>query len=385
MSSESRSPFAFEKPRWQAGSPFWLLAAVFGVSMFAACELCRVFAAPFDSYVGFWLPSGVYMAALLLTETRRWPLVALVALPATLASDLMHLSGFLLSVGFFIGNTVEVFTGAYLIRRFGAARPALRTIREFLAFLAFGAVLAPAVGATIGATVILCTGNAKAFGAPWLTWCASEAIGILLVAPVILTSLAPDRPLFLPRVTPKRGAEVTILFSLIVVMLLVVATEQPVVASTIKYALLPLLLWSGIRFGVRGAAVANLIQGVVLGYFAAHAPQAAGTGVMSSLLPSNLYTFLFVSVLVSLGPAVVLRERDSLLARLRSSEENVRLLLEGVQDCAIFMLDGEGRVASWTSAASRLTGYLPEEIVGRPVSVLIPADQQDASSTAWLL
>ena len=92
-----------------------------------------------------------------------------------------------------------------------------------------------------------------------------------------------------------------------------------------------------------------------------------------------------MSFLVSLAPAVVLRERDSLLARLRAGEENLRLLLEGVQDCAIFMLDAEGNIASWTPAAARLTGYSAAEIVGRPVTLLIPTEQHDSSSVSALL
>ena len=363
--------------------PFWRIAVPFGVMMFLACELSRLYAAPFDSYVGFWLPSGVYMSALLLTETRRWPLLMLVALPATVASDVIHFNAFLLSIGYFLGNSLEVFTGAFLIRRFVSARPSLLNIREFFGFLGYGAIFAPAVGATVGATAFYMAGSSNAFAGPWLTWWASESIGILLVAPVILTSLGPENPMFLPRITARRAFELTALFGLIAIMVWIVAAQKPVIASTTKYGILPLLLWAGIRFGVRGAAVGNLILGLILGYFAAHVTLGGPPGGFSitvDVFPSNFYTFLFVSALVSMAPAVVLRERDSLLSRLRASEEDVRLLLEGVQDCAIFMLDAEGNVASWTSAATRLTGYLAPEIVGRPVAVLFPVDQAGSAS-----
>ena len=366
--------------------PFWYLATAFGLFMLGSCELSRIFTAPFDNYVGFWLPSGIYLAGLLLTETRRWPVLFLVAFPATLISDLIHLSEFWVSVGFFLANSAEAFTGAWLIRYRVAARPSLLNIRQFFGFLGYGAILAPAVGATLGAAVIFAVGMSHAFGAPWLTWWASESIGILLVAPVLLTSLAPDRPVFLPNMTRRRVWETVALFSLIAFTVWAVAVQAPVIASTTKYALLPLLLWAGIRFGVRGASVANLLLGLILGYFAAHLPRgSAGPVFAMSEFPSNFYTFLFVSSLVSLAPAIVLRERDLLLARLRASEENVRLLLEGVQDCAIFMLDAEGNIASWTAAAARLTGYSAAEIVGRPVTLLIPPDEQDTSSISALL
>lgn len=54
--------------------------------------------------------------------------------------------------------------------------------------------------------------------------------------------------------------------------------------------------------------------------------------------------------------------------RLHQSEERFRLLVENVQDCALFMLDPVGRVASWNRGAERIKGYRSEEIVGRHFS-----------------
>jgi PAS domain S-box-containing protein len=58
-------------------------------------------------------------------------------------------------------------------------------------------------------------------------------------------------------------------------------------------------------------------------------------------------------------------ERKRAEKALRLSEEHFRLLVEGVKDYAIFMLDPEGRVASWNSGAERLKGYRAEEIIGQ--------------------
>jgi PAS domain S-box-containing protein len=53
---------------------------------------------------------------------------------------------------------------------------------------------------------------------------------------------------------------------------------------------------------------------------------------------------------------------------LRDSEEKYRMLLDGVQDHAIFMLDPQGQVASWNAGAERIKGYVAEEIIGRNFS-----------------
>ncbi len=58
----------------------------------------------------------------------------------------------------------------------------------------------------------------------------------------------------------------------------------------------------------------------------------------------------------------------------RESEERYRMLLDGVQDHAIFMLDPRGQIMSWNAGAERVQGYAPEEIIGRNFSCLFPAE-----------
>jgi two-component system, cell cycle sensor histidine kinase and response regulator CckA len=67
---------------------------------------------------------------------------------------------------------------------------------------------------------------------------------------------------------------------------------------------------------------------------------------------------------------------------LRESEEQFRLLIEGVQDYSIFMLDPEGRVASWSNAAERMKGYRVEEILGRPFSLFYLEEEAAAGKPA---
>jgi PAS domain S-box-containing protein len=63
-----------------------------------------------------------------------------------------------------------------------------------------------------------------------------------------------------------------------------------------------------------------------------------------------------------------LTERKAAEETLRNSQEQFRLLVQGVSDYAICMLDKEGRVTNWNSGAQRIKGYLPDEIIGRHFS-----------------
>jgi PAS domain S-box-containing protein len=61
---------------------------------------------------------------------------------------------------------------------------------------------------------------------------------------------------------------------------------------------------------------------------------------------------------------------------LRESEERFRLLIERVQDYAIFLLDTSGHVISWNSGAERINGYTAGEITGQHFRIFYPEDKQ---------
>jgi len=85
---------------------------------------------------------------------------------------------------------------------------------------------------------------------------------------------------------------------------------------------------------------------------------------------------IVVETTESVKAAAALREFSETLeakvteraAALERSEIQFRLLVQGVTDYAIFMLDTDGRVSSWNAGAERIKGYAPEEIIGQHFS-----------------
>lgn len=146
-------------------------------------------------------------------------------------------------------------------------------------------------------------------------------------------------------------------------------------------------LWLFFR---RTGAVVKLIASVAMGFAISGMHYAAMQGTMfadhgglgstqshSSLgqtaLALGVAAATFFILFLALVAAMFDRRFALLAARgadaIRQSEERLRLMLQSVTDYAIFMLDADGRIASWNAGAERIKGYQADEIVGSSLSI----------------
>src|SRR5580765_6479498 len=68
-----------------------------------------------------------------------------------------------------------------------------------------------------------------------------------------------------------------------------------------------------------------------------------------------------------------------------AAERRFQLLVDGVTDCAIYMLDPDGAIASWNSGAERITGYSAEEVIGQNYAIFFTREDRRVGTPAQLL
>lgn len=241
---------------------------------------------PDEHFSTLWPPSGVLLAALLLSRFRDWPALLLLAVllkpVVSFPGRLPHLSGFFLATG----SALEALAGAFLLRRYAGFRPSLERVRDVLLLVGLGALLSTVLGATPGVTFMALQGQIPwaQWGAQWRIFWVGDVMGVLLVAPVLLSWSTRG----LEGWSRVRQLELAVLLGALVLAVDLVFHLGPASASVyhpVSYLALPFLLWAALRFEVRGTSAAMIaLTAVALqqtlsgtGPFAAGPPSRAGT------------------------------------------------------------------------------------------------------------
>jgi PAS domain S-box-containing protein len=113
---------------------------------------------------------------------------------------------------------------------------------------------------------------------------------------------------------------------------------------------------------------------------------SVGEIVAIETLKSGATDYVLKNRLSSLVPSIqrAIQESEDRQKRheteiaLRESEERFRMLVEGIKDHGIFMLDLDGRVFSWNSGAENIFGYKSSEILGKNVSTFYLSNEAEA-------
>jgi signal transduction histidine kinase len=215
-----------ERGQSGGGKLRWLLTMLgLVVLLFATGRLAMVAANPtgFSSVSAVWPPAGLAMAVLLHYGRRGWIVAFTAALAINLSSAPPEVllreptATLLSSMALSLSSTLATVGGAMAIRRATGAPVALLDNRHILAFALYGGLLTPALAALGGASLLVLLGKlpVATFAFTWLTWFVGDSIGVLIFAPVFLTLVRHDEPLWRQR---RRAVALPLLLAFVLII-----------------------------------------------------------------------------------------------------------------------------------------------------------------------
>jgi PAS domain S-box-containing protein len=221
------------------------------------------------------------------------------------------------------GNTLEALLGAWAINRYANGAKAFDRVKNVFKFVFFAPLLSTLVSATTGVTSLALGGFARwdQYAPVWFIWWLGDAVGDLIVAPLLLIWMTKPYPEWrVDRVTEAGG--------LLLVMLLVAYLMFVLSASFgSEYIMILPLLWGAFRFGQRGAVTsAFVMSGVAL------AGTLNGLGPFAHADPNesllHLQTFMGTVAIAALVLASVVSEATRAEKHLQLQDAISRILAE---------------------------------------------------------
>ncbi|GAA4877957.1 MASE1 domain-containing protein [Kitasatospora terrestris] len=283
-----------------------------------------------------WPPTGVAVAGLLLFGLRVWPGIALGAL--------LVISGFgaltPASFGIAAGSTLAPVVAALLLTRVDF-RVELDRLRDGVALVFLGALASTLVSATV-ACLVLVADDALAvdqFWPAWTAWWTGDAMGVLVVAPLLLALYGARMPRDVPLLRWVEGLALLVITGGVVV----VVTHSPL---SLLFLVFPVVMWAALRFQLLGAAPCALVVSVFAVPAAIHhTGPFAGHSVLATMVV--LQALNGVAALTGLLLAAVTTERDNTLRTIEQAcvalAEVVNRLAPGEANHSWPPPDGDGR------------------------------------------
>ena len=230
---------------------------IIAIIYLVSARLGLMLAYPGTNASPIWAPTGIAIAAVLILGYRVWPGIAVGAF----AANFMVLTDLNLSLSISIsaamvtaiGNTLEALAAVFLIRRFAKSNKVFEQTADIVKFIILGALLSTAVSATVGAfTLGMSSGGWDQFGSIWLTWWLGDAMGALLIVPLVISFSKPEFFRLVSYPNTIRNSLLTA--GTLAIWYLVFMNSYPLV-----YLLIPILVLASFYLGQLGSAAVIFI------------------------------------------------------------------------------------------------------------------------------
>lgn len=274
---------------------------------FVAAKLGLRLAFEHPSASSVWPGTGIALAAILLFGYSAWPGIFLGAFFANLTTA----GSVATSLGIALGNSLEALIGARLLNKLAHGRAVFERARDVLKFTFLAAILSTLASATIGVTS-LSLGKfirPQEFGPVWFTWWLGDAIGAVLLTPLLLLWSVNPRIQWNLKQTCEAAlflASFTLVNVLVFGGVIMMSREN----YPLAFLCTPFFIWTAFRFSQRETAFAIVVLCAISlwGTLQDFGPFASRGSGHSLLL---LQSFLGVTALMSLVLSTMVAENRS--------------------------------------------------------------------------
>jgi len=276
------------------------------------------FAAP------FWFPDSVLLAALLVTDRRRWWLYVLGPLPIRLFLFGDPGLPFWFLLASFVNDSLKALLSAWLLRALSLSPSWFGNLRDYGRYLLIAVFLSPGVSAFAGAAARVYLGHS--FWIAWRNWFLGDALAGIILTPLIVVMITAQRKAGIDWV--RRSIEALLAVAGLLIAGYVAFQSGLSSASTfLLYLPVPFLLWAAVRFGPAGAPVGLLLISVpgIWGTVAGHGSFLKQSPA-ESLLSIQLYLSVISIPLMLLSVLITQQRRTD--SALRESEQRFRSLVD---------------------------------------------------------
>ncbi|MGB5813425.1 MAG: MASE1 domain-containing protein [Polyangiales bacterium] len=381
---------ATEHPPTWAAAPWWAVALLFPPVYLFSILVGYAFYLTSDSISALWPASGVALATLTLTRYRMWPLIVAlltvveVSIPRILSdADILAIAS--------LSNVVEPIVGALLLRVIFGTQIDVSRFRHAVGLVVFAAILGPGVTSLLGAYQVSLLEPDIGFVAAWQVWWFGGALGVFVVAPVILAWANRSA---VERLSKERSLELLTLGVMIIVVGVWILGAAPHPFRSIldfPFVAFPLLIWASLRFDVRIVTGASMLVAFFTVWNA-----TLGRGPFTMIIAETIQAnILAIQAFISTAVLSALFLSAALADRRRISEERAVLRAQVAEAQKLELVARlAGSVAhdfnndltimmSWADFLENKAGDDPD--VERAVSQISRAAQRAASITNQLL
>ena len=316
-----------------------------------------------------WPGCALIVGVLLVVPRRIWPVLIPAGLAGFVVYDLQVGVSIRSTAWLILADALEILVVAWGVSYALNRAPRLNSLKALAKYSFFAVIVGPLVVSSIGILGLN--------GDPWISWrigFLSEALAFLTLTPAILGWVGQARA----RVRAPRAyyLEAIVLIAAIISLsyLMFIAREKSP-PPPLLYSLVPLLLWSALRFGSTGAGTSASIVALVSIWGQVH-----GHGPFNEMDPISNVLSLQLFLLFTAAPfmvlAVLVEEHQQDELELRESEKRFRLLADSSP--SLIWMSGTDKLCTFFNQGwLKFTGrHLEQELGDGWLSGVYPEDQE---------